>query len=89
MRLSTTFIIDNERVIVIVNQYTLIARDVKNSYVTLIRSSFKETSLAKNIHVEIQFDTRDSDRVNKWYDVIIRREVEELKLIDIDFAILI
>lgn len=89
MRLWTTFTIGSERVTVTANQYTPTARDVKNSYVAFIRSPSKETPPAENTRVEVQFGTRDSDRANKWYGVIIRREVEELKLTGTDFAALI
>lgn len=89
MRLPTTFTIDSERVTMTVNQYDPKVREIKNSYVAFIRSSVKKTPPAENTRVEVQFDAIDDDRANNWRDVIIRRGVEELKLIDTDFAVLI
>lgn len=86
MNSPTTFTIGNKRVTVDAAPFDPATWDVQHSYVAFIRSPVKETPPAEDTQIKVQFGAKNDDRDNNWRGVIVRRDLEELKLTGTDFA---
>ncbi len=89
MNPPTMFTIGNERVTVDAAPFDPATWDVQHWYVAFIRSPVKETPRAEDTQIKLHFSAKNDNRDNNWRGVIVRRDLEELKLTGTDFAALI